>query len=524
MPNHKIIVLTVLTVLTTFMVFGAFLRTNAAAGLTIPLPALRAATVAKPAPTVTLPAGLTRVKAGGLSDNREDVIAVADWLYFRQGTELWKSDGTVDGTVVAVEDVAPFDLKACNGKLYFRAAKQLFSLAPASDYLQPINDDFQAPWNDATVQCSRDKLFFINNDATHGQELWQTNGEFPSTTLVKDINPGRIGSGIEKLVLFQDKVIFTAYSESAGDALWYSDGTLTGTQSLATLAAPIAEFAATQDTLFLRIGCCQLWRINTDFTGIEMVKDFSAEAEIIRLFPARTRLYLTAEQSIPDTVAFVRSSLWQTHGGTAEMQKLHTYVRHNLTYAAEVIGDRLLFEEVEYDGAVFGDRHLLISDGMITATTPLTWDMDYTRFLPDIELSQFPDQRFVVHDRTLWRTDGTITNTVALTTVRTGPHTLSPTQPTQFGERFAYTQPDDHLAGIPLWISDGTPDGTQLLVDFAPWDYGKISHLTGVNDKLFFIVNGIGDNDGLWVYQSGVEIEEQKLFLPVILHSQERFH
>ncbi|MCE7981369.1 MAG: hypothetical protein DYG89_09275 [Caldilinea sp. CFX5] len=258
-----------------------------------------------------------------------------------------------------------------------------------------------------------------------------------------------------------------------------------------------------------------------------MLKDFIAEAEIIRLFPARTRLYLTAEQPLPDTNVFIRSSLWYTDGSMAEMRKLHAYVRHNLTLATQVIGDRLLFEEVSYDGVLFGDRRLLISDGTITATTTLTWNLDYTGFFPDIVLPQFPDQHFAVHDCTLWRTDGTITNTVALTTIRTGRHSLYPSQPTQFGERFAYTQPDDSLSGIPLWISDGTPAGIQLLVDFAPmhWDYGKINHLTGVNDKLFFMVYDMkGDNDGLWVYQSGIETQEQKPFLPAILYSRERFH
>ncbi|MCE7981368.1 MAG: hypothetical protein DYG89_09270 [Caldilinea sp. CFX5] len=145
MPNRKIIALIV------FMLFGSFLSMDAAVGLPIPLPALRTATVTNSAAThVALPTGLTRVK----EDMAIEVIAVADWFYFRHGTQLWKSDGTVDGTVVAVDQVAPFDLKACNGKLYFREASQLFSLSPTYDYLQRINDDFQAPWNDATAQCS----------------------------------------------------------------------------------------------------------------------------------------------------------------------------------------------------------------------------------------------------------------------------------------------------------------------------------------------------------------------------------
>lgn len=73
-----------------------------------------------------LPAGLTRVKGGdGWGIKREEVIAVADWLYFRQGAALWQSDGTVVGTAVAVAGIGALGMTACNGQLYFRHTDQL---------------------------------------------------------------------------------------------------------------------------------------------------------------------------------------------------------------------------------------------------------------------------------------------------------------------------------------------------------------------------------------------------------------
>src|SRR6201999_1878481 len=75
------------------------------------------------------------------------------------GAELWKSDGTVAGTVM-IADISP----GGGG-----------NNAPSSS---PF--DFTA-FNNA--------VYFVANDGTHGYELWKTDGVVGgSTTLVKDIS------------------------------------------------------------------------------------------------------------------------------------------------------------------------------------------------------------------------------------------------------------------------------------------------------------------------------------------------
>ena len=79
--------------------------------------------------------------------------------------------------------------------------------------------------------------------------------------------------------------------------------------------------------------------------------------------------------------------------------------------------------------------------------------------------------------------------------------------------------------GAALWKSDGTPAGTQLLVDFAPtpWNYGAIHQITNVNGNLFFFVyDQDGDDDGLWVYQPEVATAWYQQYLPAISHIRER--
>ncbi|MDR2682429.1 MAG: secretion protein Por, partial [Dysgonamonadaceae bacterium] len=74
------------------------------------------------------------------------------------------------------------------------------------------------------------QAFFAATDATHGEELWVTDGTVAGTKLVKDIKPGAVGSDINWLTRFNDKVVFAADDGENGMELWISDGTEAGTQ------------------------------------------------------------------------------------------------------------------------------------------------------------------------------------------------------------------------------------------------------------------------------------------------------
>lgn len=80
---------------------------------------------------------------------------------FTYGTELWKSDGTTDGTVM-VKDINP---------------------GTSSSYLSKLT-------------ILGNTLYFIANDGTSGTELWKSDGTPEGTLLVKDINPGASSSSL----------------------------------------------------------------------------------------------------------------------------------------------------------------------------------------------------------------------------------------------------------------------------------------------------------------------------------------
>ena len=87
-----------------------------------------------------------------------------DALYFRaydrtHGYELWRSDGTEQGTSL-LKDIVP----------------GVFM----SDPLRSIRH----------LTAVNDMLYFSTDDGVHGRELWRSDGTAEGTVLVKDINPG----------------------------------------------------------------------------------------------------------------------------------------------------------------------------------------------------------------------------------------------------------------------------------------------------------------------------------------------
>ena len=76
---------------------------------------------------------------------------------------------------------------------------------------------------------------FAAADASHGLELWRTDGTALGSELIFDIAPGGWDSQIEELTPFDGVVYFSALNFSHGRELWRTDGTSQGTELVADL-------------------------------------------------------------------------------------------------------------------------------------------------------------------------------------------------------------------------------------------------------------------------------------------------
>jgi ELWxxDGT repeat protein len=133
-------------------------------------------------PYYSTPDGLGRVQFSAMS-------AVDDILYFTTwqpatGVELWRSDGTEEGTVVVRDivlngDAHPADLLAYAGTLFLSA------------------------W-----------------DLQHGRELWQTDGTEDGTVVVADLADGERSSSPTELSIIRGQLFYSANDGITGRELW----------------------------------------------------------------------------------------------------------------------------------------------------------------------------------------------------------------------------------------------------------------------------------------------------------------
>ena len=118
------------------------------------------------------------IQPGPGSSSPNDVVDVDGILFFTAddgvtGEELWKSDGTPDGTVL-VKDIIPGIEGSSPGRLTSAAGT----------------------------------LFFTVDDDVRGSELWKSDGTDAGTVIVRDIIPGWISSTPSDLIEFQGMLFF----------------------------------------------------------------------------------------------------------------------------------------------------------------------------------------------------------------------------------------------------------------------------------------------------------------------------
>gem|GEM_PF-4349126 len=74
------------------------------------------------------------------------------------------------------------------------------------------------------------RLVFAATNSEFGRELWSTDGTSAGTQLLGDINPGRRDGFVGESLVLDERMYFTAVDQVHGNELWSTDGTADGTQ------------------------------------------------------------------------------------------------------------------------------------------------------------------------------------------------------------------------------------------------------------------------------------------------------
>jgi ELWxxDGT repeat protein len=332
------------------------------------------------------------INPGAVSSNPSNLTMVGSTLFFTandgtNGIELWKSDGTLGGTVLininltAGASSNPFGLTALNATtLIFSAndgvnGNEVYKIDVGSVIPTIIgNNNFTS--QPFTFKLMGSEVFFGANNGT-GVELWKTNGT--TTTLVKDINvtTGTASSSPNSFAVVGSTLYFQASDGVTGFELWKTDGTTVNTTIVSDINTTSANassgpvnitalgsniyFSATNGT-----NGFELWKSDGTNAGTVLVKDIfssptSTSSSPQNLTVFNGKIYFSARDASNGI------ELWVTDGtstGTTLFKDINPGNLHSSPSFFNVSGSSLYF--IASDGT---GNNIFVTDGVRSCAT-----------------------------------------------------------------------------------------------------------------------------------------------------------
>ncbi|MFH0959002.1 MAG: tandem-95 repeat protein, partial [Pseudomonadota bacterium] len=344
---------------------------------------------------------------------------------------------------------------------------------------------------------------------------------------VAEINSG--GSAFQSPLVFswfEDRVVFVASDGASSSQLWISDGTSGGTTKLANLpsfesSTPPDRFTPVGDLLFFRVfdsGTYALWVTDGTAPGTKMLDldpNPSHHGSPLSMVAYKGALYFSTAFDSPEMngkYLLFRSDGTQT--GTAP-----TGVLANAGIG--VIGDLLYFSGFDSTNGA----ELWVSDGtplngtLLANINPETGD-------PPVLASSNPVWFTGLNGKAifaaltpttgleLWTSNGTAEGTVLLGDINSSASSsldlVNYPYKAIFQNKLWYAA-DNGINGRELWVTDGTPDGTQMFFNINPDVSGvasgnpKYFSVNALGDRMYFVATNAANGTEVWVTDGTIE-------------------
>ncbi|BBO34408.1 ELWxxDGT repeat protein [Lacipirellula parvula] len=377
------------------------------------------------------------------------------------GRELWKTDGTPQGTSMLVDiNVGagasnPTNLVNVNGVLYFAA-----------------------------------------NDGTNGVELWRTDGTVIGTKMVKDVFTGTYAAGYQtlpnsslpsQLTNVDGKLFFTARNGVTGVELWTSDGTAAGTTLVRNIFADSGATPSSANPLQLTNYNGELYFTADDGVhGRELWKSNGTEVGTVMVKDIRTGTY----EYTPSGGGAAQTRPAPSNPGLLRVMNGTLYfVANDGTHGAELW---------KTDGSEAGTS--LVKDIRAGADSPFTTS-SVIEVVGNLLMFTANDG---THGDELWKSDGTEAGTALVKDITPGATgNLSYFAGFEVIDGVLYFGADNTVNGKELWKSDGTEAGTVMVADVSPGTGASSSfpiYMTQVNGTLYFSAYTTATGRELWQY------------------------
>jgi len=434
------------------------------------------------------------------------------------GHELWKTDGTAEGTSL-VEDIYKGgdasginDLVAFDGRLFFSAlsadyGRELWSSnheTGNTSLVEDLNSNESGDSYPGRFFEYDSTLFFSAYINCLGRELYRTLGTPSTTRLFKDISPGKRSADPYGFLTFKDQLYFTAQDGNGQQPFWVSDGTAEGTQlalysdiNFPTLNTYSPPFPL-GDRLIIRsmVRDTGLSILSSDGTqeGTNIIKVISsggATGTGIRFVPIVADSLLAFEAADEE----LGNSIWRTDGTTDG-----TYILKSFPGSSSIGGltphNGLVFFRVDYfasnqaywwrtDGTVEGTFQISVFSGEADELVPYENEVYFTHRYPG--------------GGAMFKSDGSRGNTVQVPFDVEGSRLQTISRLQVYKDKI-YFYGDDGTHGYEPWVYDLIESKWSLLKDINPGsaDGGLGARFYPIGDYLCFFAMDDQHGRELW--------------------------
>ncbi len=410
------------------------------------------------------------------------------------GRELWRTDGTPEGTYRLTDACAG----TCSTYFYYGFPtnnRLFFSLQTAP------STDKETWWTDGSVAGTRrlefpaeiervteydymeglHTLLFSGRNAASHASLWRSDGTATGATKLVDFQgTGSTGSA-SNFTAFGTRIMFSVRGTSGTNGLWITDGTSAGTKFIADPLQGqrygVFPFVALGNRMFVEVVSenrgRELWVSNGTRSSTRKVRQYASSAAGV----------LTSWAALGNRVLFMfdnyagREELWSSDGtgnGTRLLTAMvSTRFESYLPGADTVLGNRMIFlsddgvhgiEPWTTDGTPAGTH--LLADLCPGSCSSAWWPI--VRGPGGVLYFSADDGS---HGWELWRTDGTAAGTRMFKDLCAGACSSNAQPSSTYGSRLLF-RADDPAGTDALWSTDGLPSHTiRLTTTYRRDDY-----------------------------------------------------